>query len=805
MTQISSTAFSTAAPLTFARGRGGDVYAVNGQGRGLRWDTVSNTVEQLGITAPASKPTLTASTTSPKYYIAGVDVLDGGYGYQKVPTVTFSGGAGSGAEAKAVLLNGSVHRVIMQDYGTAYTSAPTVSVGEPDGTPGGTGATFTVTASGRIADVLPTSRGSGYQTAPAVTVSGGGGSGALLTAGIDDSGQVVSVAILNAGSGYTSAPTITFSTPSGGSAATGTAVLAYTVTSVTVTDGGTGYSGTPRLEFTAPSGGSGAYAECTVGTGLDAGKITAATVRAGGSYASAPTAAVSRSIALTPRAASLSAVAKPAIKGKYWAAIRYIDDTMAANNGPTPSSITPLAEIEITDPAGSITWTWSNAGMEDRVSQIELWRTTADQALVLYRVAVVSRSTTTYVDTLGDSQLIDASRPTNVTGAAFGALPIVLPNGQPNARRFQPPPTNKSVVVMFQDRAWYAVDTSGNEPNSLYFSEVDEPESVPDTNEIVLQQNVRSADSITALMPFGSSMVVFQNRHAYRFAYAAQPVIDSSVILLAQRGCLNQRCWDMHDGVAYVVDSMGMYVFDGNTATPISDAVDQFWTEGIIHFPSAKWFMVRVDPVSRIVRFFHSVSAGFPDRALCFHPVTKAWWVEVYAQTFSAATGVQSGGRQRLLAGGQGGGLYMLDSGSQDIDASAAATGIQCQYRTGNMPFDPKDPSRTIRVLYKPTTNDCNLSLALHYNNSSTPRSSAIATDRGTGFRTEGNAAAALNLKTTRSSLGDATGYAACSYAGRVDDRSSGADRHLSVAVSATRTAGDDLLLHGIAIDGVAQ
>lgn len=881
MTQISSSAFSTAVPMTFARGRYGDIYGVNGVERGLRWDGVTANVEQLGLSAPASNPTVAPSYSSPKYFVRSVDVVDGGFCYQKVPAVTFSGGDGSGAAARAEVLNGRIHQIVMQSYGKGYTSAPSVSVGAPDGnSPAGSGATFSVTVSGIILDVQPTNVGSGYTSPPAVTVSGGGGSGAILRASIDENGSVNAVTIVNPGSGYTSTPSISFSL-SPGTTATGTAVVQYRVTGVSVTTAGSGYSGIPRITFQS-SGGGGAYAECTVGTGASSGQITAVAVRHGGAYRAIPTASIVTPSGLLPRVSALSAVAQPAIAGKYWCALRYVDDTPEASNGPIASSITDLTEVELTGPAGSLGWSWSNSGAEARASRIELWRTTSDQALVLYRVASLPRGAggafpTAFTDTLSDAELIDPERPSpasgewvpnvitapahgmlngdafkflvvstpsgdlvpqktyyvrnptadtfevaataggeailmedNFAGAIittkrFGALPIVLPNGQPNARRFTPPPTNKSAVVMFQDRAWYGVDTSGTEPNSLYFSEVDEPESVPETNELVIQENVKGTDKISAMMPFGAAMVVFQQRHAYRLSYAAQPVIDASIVLLAHRGCLNQRCWDIHDGVAYVVDSIGMYVFDGQSAVPLSDAVDTFWTDNQIHFPSSKWFFVRVDPQTRIVRFFYSASAGMPDRALCFHPMTKAWWVENYAQTFAAAECVISSSRQKVVVGGQTGSIYLLDAGTQDINSSGAATGIACTYRTGNLPFDPKENDRGIRLLYKPTTNDCTLSLALHYNNSASPRQAAVRTDRGTGFTTEGGEAAKLNLKLARSALGDATGHAICSYSGRVDDQSAGADRHLALNLSATRTAGDALTLHGVAVSGVGQ
>lgn len=805
MTQLTSAAFSTAHPLAFARGRNGDVYAINGENRGLRWDGISAAVEQIGLTGPPTAPTVTASATSPKYYLSAVHVTDAGNGYQTIPTVTFSGSGG--AVAKAELLNGGVQRILLQDYGAGYTAAPDVTISAPDGPgPGGSGATLTPVMAGRIASVTLTNVGSGYTSEPDVSVSGGSPTtAAILRALITDSGELAAVIIVNAGAGYTAAPTISFS-GGDGSGAAATADVSFAIASVTVTAAGSGYRPADPIRVTGSGGG--AFLRPTVDS---AGTVTAVTVVQGGAYTATPTVTISPSPELLPRIAKATAVARPAIAGKYWCAIRYVDDTAEDRDGPVPSSISPLAEVTTT-PAGSLAWSWSNSGMEARAAAIELWRTTSDQALVLYRVATVATNVTSYTDTAGDSELINPDRLQGTT-KIFGVMPIVLPNGQVNARRFNPPPRNKRVITMFQDRAWYAVDVPGRtfnytsdathaEPNSLYFSEVDEPESVPETNELVIQENVKGQDRITALMPFGGGMVVFQTRHAYRLSYAAQPVIDSSIQLITQRGCLNQRCWDVHEGVAYVADSLGMYILEGTSVAPISDPVETFWTDGGIDFTQSKWFFVRVDPATKVVRFFYAAAAGFPDRALCYHPVTQAWWSEVYAQTFAAAECLETGGRQRLFAGGQSGTILAFDSGPQDRQANGDAAAIACTLRTGNMALAINQNDRNIRLIYKPTSADCNVSLALHYNNSASPRPAAVASDRGGGFTTTSGGAATLNIKASRSPLGDATGYAVCHYAGRVDDRSAGGDRHLALAISATRPAGEPAVLYGVAVAG---
>jgi hyaluronate lyase len=72
-----------------------------------------------------------------------------------------------------------------------------------------------------VASVTVSNQGSGYTSAPIVSFSGGGGSGAVATATVS-AGKIIGVIMISGGSGYTSAPTVSFS---GGGGATGTAVI----------------------------------------------------------------------------------------------------------------------------------------------------------------------------------------------------------------------------------------------------------------------------------------------------------------------------------------------------------------------------------------------------------------------------------------------------------------------------------------------------------------------------------------------------------------------------------------------------
>ena len=72
-----------------------------------------------------------------------------------------------------------------------------------------------------------TEAGVGYTSAPSVSFTGGGGTGAAATATISG-GAVTAVTITNAGSGYTSAPTVAFTAGASTTTATGTVTVTST-------------------------------------------------------------------------------------------------------------------------------------------------------------------------------------------------------------------------------------------------------------------------------------------------------------------------------------------------------------------------------------------------------------------------------------------------------------------------------------------------------------------------------------------------------------------------------------------------
>ena len=92
-----------------------------------------------------------------------------------------------------------------------YTGNPTIDIAAPPVPPASAYATAEVVNGFLVGATLVTG-GEAYNEPPQVTVTGGGGSGAVAVAQVEG-GRVVAVNIINPGNGYTSTPVITIAAP----------------------------------------------------------------------------------------------------------------------------------------------------------------------------------------------------------------------------------------------------------------------------------------------------------------------------------------------------------------------------------------------------------------------------------------------------------------------------------------------------------------------------------------------------------------------------------------------------------------
>lgn len=200
-------------------------------------------------------PAVTASATaavSGAGAITSVTLTEGGHFYTSVPAVTVGAvsGASGGSVVAAINASGAVTAVSIAAAGTAYTAVPTLSIAAPPASVNGTATA--VLSGGYVISIAVGGTNTGYTTAPVISFSGGGGSGATATAQMDLTlGKVLSIQVTNPGSNYTAAPTVALSNVGATNVATGTAVIAAKVGSLTGV-AGFGYTSTPNVSIGSP-------------------------------------------------------------------------------------------------------------------------------------------------------------------------------------------------------------------------------------------------------------------------------------------------------------------------------------------------------------------------------------------------------------------------------------------------------------------------------------------------------------------------------------------------------------------------
>jgi hypothetical protein len=754
------------------------------------------------------------------------------------------------------------------------------------------------TATDKITEIVISSGGTGYYGVPDLSVIGGGGFGLKLDAVVTN-GSISKANIVSPGSGYTTQPEVRANkktaslTPVLRPSMRGTYRCAYRFADWSQTAVATkvisATSGSRIITMANTAG---------VKTGMvvehDSIPFMAKVVSIAGTQ-------VTLSAAATSAASSVSATIRDMERPIYYSdfsPITDVDTTLFTAN-PRPTQMV-----------------WNIAGVTapSRATVVEFFRTSSDESLVFYRLEMYGRVAggtvqITGTDILTDEELFDADRP------FYAAMPVVLPNGGLNAYRFGVPRSDMSVAVAYADRLWYGVSTSGEDANTVFFSEFDEFESCPAINELPIQNNQKSTDSLTALIPFGQYLLAMQTSHCYAISYNTDPTVDTTIQFMAHRGVLGQQCFDLFDNMLYAMDERGIYVMDRNgSVEALSDPIANYFNNNLLDLSLRKRFFLKVDQRTSTLRAFVALrgsGATSPHMAFCLSLDTKSWWIESwpngltcscdYRRTLGSAdepvygavdgdvycagglvdqqyrtiqsVTVTSGGSGYksapavTVASGQSGcgarftavlkdgvvseilitesgfgygafsgstflptvtlSIEPAPAGGTNATATATATApilagniyptasVPFSFRTGAMELandsnsDAKNQlvDRGITVTYRPTATSKTLLLREYFNNSDTPRSNVMPRDRGTGFvHDTSGAKTTLDMASSRSPLGLATGVAKAQFAGRNYSDMSGADRHVSVELSCAASSSgthSQALIYGLEVSGV--
>lgn len=412
------------------------------------------------------------------------------------------------------------------------------------------------------------------------------------------------------------------------------------------------------------------------------------------------------------------------ITGLYGYAVRFLDDESQPGNISDLSTFTAASDA-------LVSYSSIPVSTDGRVTQRQIWRTTAGQTTTLYLDATIANNT----DTTATSSFLDDAL------AARTALPVLTARGKLNARRFGVPPNHKSSVVSHQERTFWAVDavideghiemTSGSvtcvvvgqdvttklatrklsirghgtvytvstasttpnsvylstaftgptnlfskytirpaasERNLIYWSELSESESVPATNAIRLRQEEGDQTELTAQMSLGSFLWEMTSKRMYRWSFQTHPVDDGQIWPTAHRGCLNQRCFVQVEGMAYIMDKRGIYQFNGGTARPISQIIQNlFRSKGGIAWDRKKWFHAEHFPAEETVKFYVCLDGNkYPHHSICYHYRKPAWWIEQYPWAVSSSAIADVGSDERLCIGSSAERIMLTSEGTLD-------------------------------------------------------------------------------------------------------------------------------------------
>jgi hypothetical protein len=361
------------------------------------------------------------------------------------------------------------------------------------------------------------------------------------------------------------------------------------------------------------------------------------------------------------------------------------------------------------------------------------------------------------------------------------------------------------------------VSTTGTRVNTLMYSEADLPEAVPEINELVIQQNVRDSDYVVALAPFAGALIVFQSKHAYRLNFVSRPEIDATVSLVAYRGCISQRCWDIYMGDLYSLDENGFYKMDQQGGVEdVSDAIASLFrtsTDPLVQtldFSKKKFWFVRADKNLGIIRIhvsFDGDTGKYPTRQICYDPDSKSFWTEKYPYVFSAGAEIRTddGWLQPITASESG--LHTFSEGLEDDGKP-----VPYAFRTGNFAYEDdhtskagaQQSSRGISLTYKPTKTESLLRLELFYNASEEPRGNVALRDRGIGFVADDTEPSSyIDMKSERHEGAPANGVARGWWAGKTIQALAGNDTHLSLRLHGKQTDAGPVVIHQIDVQGV--
>jgi hypothetical protein len=358
-------------------------------------------------------------------------------------------------------------------------------------------------------------------------------------------------------------------------------------------------------------------------------------------------------------ATAAAAAASQLSAGAYSYKITFVTkDELESNAGLASTSVTLSA-------AGGIDLSAIPTSSDTQVIARKIYRTVADGSLYLYLARLNDNTTTTYSDTTPDLSLGSTDPP--VAGS------VNVDNS---------PPPKAGIVKKWKRTVFLAGNPTA--PETVYFSEDDEPQSFPTNNAVQLD------GKITGLYETLSGLVITTENGTWQ-CIGNNPDFQFDKILeevgcVGRRACGEARLW------GYMSDRDGVYLYDLNEPIKITEAIrDKFDSinEANIEF----MHITHAKSINSLLLFNKDSSGDYTNnyiyqyiqRADTRGDLTGGWWGSYVLPSSSETTSglgaldllhitevEDSNGSKFIYAGGDDGMIYKLfDSSTKNFTDSA--------------------------------------------------------------------------------------------------------------------------------------
>jgi hypothetical protein len=180
--------------------------------------------------------------------------------------------------------------------------------------------------------------------------------------------------------------------------------------------------------------------------------------------------------------------------------------------------------------------------------------------------------------------------------------------------------------------ARYCIQPALAEHNFIYFSEAGSPEAFSITEALTVADE---GGEVTGLMPLNSYLYILKASSIYRFTGQDNPATDGTIFFDSNRGCVNNRCWQVVDGTAYLLDEKGIYSYSGGEFESKSDSIFTIFSNENnyygIQWSQSRFFHSVHDRGNGVMRWFVTMGGGYlPLHAISLDYGSGRWWVERY-------------------------------------------------------------------------------------------------------------------------------------------------------------------------------